>query len=42
MVPTKAVVRPADRSISSVMNAVVVFPLVPVMPVIASRRSGDP
>ncbi len=42
MVPTRAVVNPAARSTESIRNPVVVFPLVPVMPVRATCSSGLP
>ena len=42
MVPTRTVLRAAAFSSASMRKAVVVLPLVPVMPVAASLRSGWP
>ena len=42
MVPISAVVCPAARRTESVRNAVVVLPLVPVIPQISMRLSGLP
>ena len=42
MVPTSAVVIPAERSTASIRNVVVVLPLVPVTPVNFSLSAGLP
>ena len=42
IVPITPVLRPAASSIDRSMNAVVVFPFVPVMPIIVRSRAGWP